>query len=76
MAPTLGIMVNSGPITNYIVDSLPNLTGIQNIYIVSQTLSGGTGMIDSTLNQLPVFGTIQMIVPFGQYMHYVPGGAE
>jgi hypothetical protein len=71
MAPTLGIMVNSGPITSYTVDSLPNLTGVQNIYIVSQTLSGGTGMIDSTLNQLAVFSSIQMTVPFGQYMHYI-----
>ena len=71
MASTLGIMVNSGPITNYIVDSLPNLTGLQNIYIVSQTLSGGTGMIDSTLNQLAVFSSVQMTVPFGQFMHYI-----
>jgi hypothetical protein len=71
MAMTLGLMVNSGPITNYTADSLPNLTGVQNIYIVSQTLSGGTGMIDSTLNQLAVFGCIQITVPFGQYTHYV-----
>jgi len=70
MANVLGLLLNSGPITTYTADSLPNLTGLQNIYIVSQTLSGGTGMIDSTLNQLPVFGHVNMNVPFGQYLHY------
>jgi hypothetical protein len=70
MGTTLGLLVNSGPISNYTADSLPNLTGLQNIYVVSQTLSGGTGMIDSTLNQLAVFGHVNMTVPFGQYLHF------
>lgn len=70
MAPTLGIFTASGPVTAWTADSLPNLTGLQNIYIVSQTLSGGTGLIDASFNQLPVFGHINMTVPFGQYQHY------
>lgn len=70
MAKVLGILTNSPPTSNYIVDGLPNLLGLQNIYIVSQTLSAGIGMIDSGLNQIAVFSQIPMTVPFGSVNHY------
>lgn len=70
MANVLGILTNSPPTSNYIVDGLPNLLGLQNIYIVSQTLSGGVAMIDSELNQIAVFSQIPMTVPFGNVNHY------
>lgn len=70
MAQVLGILTNSPPTSNYIVDGLPNLLGLQNIYIVSQALSGGVAMIDSSLNQISVFSQIPMNVPWGNVNHY------
>jgi hypothetical protein len=71
MADVLGII--KGSITEtaeFTAQNLPNLSGLQNIYIVSNVLSGGVGMIDPVLNQLSVFNHIQIDVPFGTYQNY------
>jgi len=72
LGDTLGLTIGSGvDVPQFLAPSLPNLTGLQNVYIVSRTLSGGAGLIDPKLNQLAIFAHVQMISPFGTYNHYI-----
>jgi hypothetical protein len=71
MAKTLGLTdPPTGDVALYLAPSLLNLSGLQNIYIVSKVLSGGASFIDPVLSQLAIFNHIQVTEPFGQYVHY------
>jgi hypothetical protein len=72
LAETLGI--NNGSLIDvplFLAEYLPNLIGLENIYIACNELSGGDYMIDSALGQLNVFAHIPVDVPFGSIQHYL-----
>jgi hypothetical protein len=72
LAETLGINLGSLiDVPVFLVEYLPNLIGLENIYIACNELSGGDYMIDSALGQLNVFAHIPVSVPFGSIQHYL-----
>jgi hypothetical protein len=77
LASTLGI--GSGSLIDipvWLAPDLPNLIGLQNIYIACNELSGGDYMIDSALGQLNVFSHVPVSVPFGTIQHYISNDQE
>ena len=71
LATTLGI--NNGSLIDvpvFLVEYLPNLIGLENIYISCNELSGGDYMIDAKLGQLNIFAHVPVSVPFGTIQHY------
>jgi len=71
MATILGLSQGSSiPVNNWLARNLPNLIGLENIYISCTELSGGDHMIDSVLGQLNIFTHVPVMVPFGTLQHY------
>lgn len=71
MATVLGISDGStADVWSWLSHNLPNLIGLENVYIACNELSGGDYLIDSALGQLNVFTHIPITVPFGTLQHY------
>ena len=71
MATILGITTSSNiDVATFLAGGLPNLIGLENVYIACTELSGGDYLIDSALGQLNVFNNVQITVPFGTIQHY------
>ena len=72
LAITTGILKGSLiDVPVFEVVGLPNLIGLENIYIACTELSGGDYFIDAALGQLNVFAHIPVSVPFGQIQQYL-----
>lgn len=71
MATILGIGDGSSvDLSTWLAPNLPNLIGLENVYISCTELSGGDYLIDSALGQLNVYNNVQITVPFGTIQHY------
>jgi hypothetical protein len=66
MAYVLGIEKDEVNVNSYSCDNLPNLSGLNHIYISSQSLSNHTQMITHDKKKQNVFADITMKVCFGQ----------
>ena len=66
MAYVLGIETTKIDVNSYTCDNLPNLSGLNHIYISSQALSNHTQMITHDKKKQNVFADITMKVCFGQ----------
>lgn len=74
MAEVLGILEGSGSdVTNYIPKGLPNLSGIDNVFIQSKTL-GENNLIGT--NEGSILAVIPITTAFGVVTHYVSNHAE
>lgn len=49
---------------------MPNLSGLQEIYVTSQKISDCSNMVVASNTMYPVILNIQIDKPFGQYIHY------
>lgn len=77
MGNILGIRVGSlVDVASFLADSLPNLIGLENIYIACTELSGGDYLIDALLGQLNIFAHIPVDVSFGRIQHYATSDEE
>lgn len=73
----MGILVGSGAdVPLFLASGLPNLIGLENIYIACNELSGGDYLIDASLDQLNIFAHVPVDVPFGQIQHYLTSDQE
>tara|TARA_R110002096_G_scaffold75982_1_gene179478 strand:+ start:85 stop:822 length:738 start_codon:yes stop_codon:yes gene_type:complete len=68
IAYVLGLETDASTVALYTSDSFPDLSGLQNIYIASQTLSNHTSMITSNKLKQNVFCNVGISVPFGGTM--------
>jgi hypothetical protein len=66
MATVLGIDNNALEVAEYECDGLPNLSGLNHIYLSSQTLSGNAQMISHDKQKQNIFSDITVKVCFGQ----------
>lgn len=77
LATTLGIKNGSLiDVPVFLVENLPNLIGLENVYISCNELSGGDYMIDANLGQLNVFAHVPISVAFGTIQHYISPDQE
>lgn len=74
LAPNVGILSTSPIFSSSIVaEGLPSLSGNQNIYILSDKLSGsGAQLVDARLGNVQAIATIPVNVPFGENVHNEP----
>lgn len=71
MAPYLGITDPLIPIgQSYSFQGLPNLAGIQEVYITSQKVSNFSNLVVADGIQYPCILNVQIDVPYGQFAHY------
>jgi hypothetical protein len=71
LSQVLGILEEVSVITTYTTDNLPQLEGVQHVYIASKFLSKGNNMIGANQAQeIPVVVMIPCNVPFGSIKHY------
>lgn len=68
LARVLGITEDIENVSTYSCKSLPDLSGLENIYIASQTLSNHSAMICNDKQKQSVFCSVGINVPFGQTM--------
>ena len=73
IASTLGflnlpLLVPAAP--GRLADALPDLSGIRNFYISSNTLGDGNCMISPTLPKLSIIAVVPNTVPFGSICYY------
>ena len=68
MARVLGISEDIENVSTYTCLSLPDLSGLENIYIASQCLSNHSAMICNDKKKQSVFCSVGINVPFGQTM--------
>ena len=68
MARVLGITEDIDQLSTYSCKSLPDLSGLENIYIASQTLSNHSAMICNDKQKQSIFCSVGINVPFGQTM--------
>lgn len=70
MARTLGIINGSGvDVLSYDAEGLPDLSGDNELYIASETLSDGSNLVDAILQAVPVVAMVPIRVPFGSIQH-------
>lgn len=69
MATSLGVTTDSGVTMNFDAPSLPDLTGLKHVYIVSRALSNQTQLLTGLTGQskFPIFGDVPITSPFGSY---------
>ena len=71
IAPYLGILSDILPTSNTVFFAgMPNLSGLQEIYVTSQKISDCSNMVVASNTMYPVILNIQIDKPFGQYIHY------
>jgi hypothetical protein len=75
MGDVLGIKTSSSG-TTYTAQNFPDLSGIQEIYIVSQSLSDGSNLIAPGGKCLPILAQIPITVDFGEIQHYSSNSPE
>jgi hypothetical protein len=62
--------------TSHSAQNFPDLAGIQEIYIVSQSLSDGSNLIAPGGKCLPILAQIPITVDFGEIQHYSSNSPE
>jgi hypothetical protein len=72
MAPYIGLTttINTIGTTSASLQDLPNLAGIQEVYITSQKVSNFSNLVVADSIQYPCILNVQMDAPFGQFVHY------
>jgi hypothetical protein len=72
MAPYIGLTftINTIGTSSASLQDLPNLAGIQEVYITSQKVSNFSNLVVADGIQYPCILNVQMDVPFGQFAHY------
>ena len=71
MADILGIHTSDEtPSTNHTSVGFPNLSGVQEVYIVSQRVSDGSNMLAPNGYHLPILAHVPITVDFGETQHY------
>ena len=68
LARVLGITEDVEDVSTYSCKALPDLSGLENIYIASQTLSNHSAMICNDKQKQSIFCSVGVNVPFGQTM--------
>ena len=68
MAKVLGITEDLDGVSTYSCKSLPDLSGLENVYIASQTLSNHSAMICNDKQKQSIFCSVGINVSFGQTM--------
>lgn len=69
MANVLGIHT-SDETTHYTATSFPNLSGVQEVYVVSQRVSDGSNLLAPNGRHLPILVHVPITVDFGETQHY------
>jgi hypothetical protein len=69
MAPVLGMTADQGASMNFDAPSLPDLTGLKHVYIVSRNLSNATQLLTGASGEqkLPIFADVPINSSFGVY---------
>jgi hypothetical protein len=69
MAKLLGILISSAaPALTFTSFGVPDLIGLRHVFIVSNSLTGGTNLISQTGTNFNMLGDILVDVPFGEYV--------
>jgi len=71
MAPYIGLLDTLIPLgTSYSLQGLPNLAGIQEVYVTSQKVSNFSNLVVGDGIQYPCILNVQIDKPYGQWVHY------
>lgn len=72
MAPYIGLTatINLVGTSSASLQDLPNLAGIQEVYITSQKVSNFSNLVVADSIQYPCILNVQIDVPFGEFAHY------
>jgi hypothetical protein len=72
ISPYLGITVDFpwNSALGRTASGLPNLSGIQEVYVTSQKISDCSNMVVAANTMFPVILKIQIDKPFGEFVHY------
>lgn len=77
MAEVLGVSTTvAGASGTEVCDSLPNLTGLTNVYIASSALSSGASMIASENDKTSIFCSVPITVPYGSTQVHDESGSD
>lgn len=70
--PTLlGFTTTTVAATTLTAPGVPQLQGVLHVFVASRVLSKGNNFIDAnTRQELPIFGMIPILVPYGSIQHY------
>jgi hypothetical protein len=71
MADVLGIHTSDEtPSTTHTAVAFPNLSGVQEVYVVSQRVSDGSNLLAPNGYHLPILAHVPITVDFGETQHY------
>ena len=71
MLPVLGFVATTAPLTSHLAPNMPQLQGVQHVFIKSRVLSKGNNFIDAnTKQEQNILAMIPCDVPFGSVKHY------
>jgi len=77
MAYALGITTGSGgDVTTFEAPSVPNLTGVNHVFVQSRALSDGSSFLTNDAKQAPVILVVNVDVSFGQMQHWRSNDAQ